>query len=186
MNADELARADAILEHHGVKGMKWGTRKGGSGAPGVPRHINKIAKQDATEHARAKMFFGTGAGTRRKLIKATVEARKKADPLYAKAFDHHLANQDLSVHASKAVSERKNTDRKVRTKQQAGAVARRVTGEMGTQAAFVAVAAAGAAYMGSPKARAAMNKAYTTATHKVNAARISNFINSTMSKTMGL
>lgn len=41
----------AYLAHHGVKGMKWGVR----------RH----ARKDAKEMARAKMFHGEGAGTRR-------------------------------------------------------------------------------------------------------------------------
>lgn len=85
------------LTHHGVKGMKWGVRK--------------AAKKDAKEFARAKMFYGEGAGTRRKLIKATVEERSK-DPEYKKAFDEALSKQDMSKHASKAKTERKIQDTK--------------------------------------------------------------------------
>ena len=96
------------LVHYGVKGMKWGVRH--DGPPGVSRSTNRQAKKDAKEFARAKQFFGEGAGTRRKLIKATVEGHSKRDPAYKKAFDHHLEKQDMSVHASKARSERKRKD----------------------------------------------------------------------------
>jgi hypothetical protein len=56
------------------------------------------------------VFYGEGAGTRRKLIKATVEGKSRQDPNYKKAFDKHLADQDSSVHASKAKSERRRKD----------------------------------------------------------------------------
>ena len=47
------------LYHFGILGMKWGRHK-----------TIRNAKKDAHEFARAKMFYGEGAGTRRKLIKA--------------------------------------------------------------------------------------------------------------------
>lgn len=100
----EFSYADA-LEHFGVKGMKWGVRR--DGVSGVSSRTNREAKNDAHEFARAKMFYGEGAGTRRKLIKASVEAKAKKDPSYKKAFDEHLSRQDMSTHASKARSERK-------------------------------------------------------------------------------
>lgn len=97
------------LTHFGVKGMKWGVTN--SDRPtGVSRKTDREAKKDAQEFSRAKMFYGEGAGTRRKLIKATVEAKSKKDPSYKKAFDTHTSNQDLSKHASKARSERKRKD----------------------------------------------------------------------------
>lgn len=96
------------LVHYGIKGMKWGVRH--DGPPGVSRSTNRTAKKDAKEFARAKQFFGEGAGTRRKLIKASVEGKSKNSPAYKKAFDHHLGRQDMSVHASKAKSERKRKD----------------------------------------------------------------------------
>ena len=96
------------LAHYGVKGMKWGVRR--SDPTGVSRSTSRDAKKDAAEFARAKMFYGEGAGTRRKLIKNTVESKSKKDPDYKKAFDHHLSSQDMSKHASKARGERKRKD----------------------------------------------------------------------------
>lgn len=99
---------DDFLEHFGVKGMKWGVRK--DSIPGVSARTSREAKKDATEFAKAKMFFGEGAGTRRKLIKAQVESKSAKDPSYKKAFDHHLGNQDLGKRASQARGERKRKD----------------------------------------------------------------------------
>lgn len=97
------------LTHYGVKGMKWGVRN--TDRPeDVSRSTNREARKDAKEFARAKQFYGQGAGTRRKLIKATVEGKSKKDPNYKKAFDQHLSNQDTAKHASKAKSERKRKD----------------------------------------------------------------------------
>lgn len=86
------------LKHYGVLGMKWGRHK-----------TIRNAKNDAHEFARAKMFYGKGAGTRRKLIKATVETRSK-DPLYKSEFDKALAKQDMGKHAEKAKAERIRKD----------------------------------------------------------------------------
>lgn len=100
---------DNYLKHYGVKGMKWGTRK--SDRPeGVSRKTNREARKDAKEFARAKMFYGEGAGTRRKLIKNTVDAKAGKNASYKKAFDYHLDSQDMSKHASKARTERRNKD----------------------------------------------------------------------------
>jgi hypothetical protein len=148
---------NAYLEHFGVKGMRWGVRKDHPG--GVSGKVSREARKDAEEFARARVFYGEGAGTRRKLIKATVEGKSKRIPGYKQAFDEHLNAQDPSKHAVKAVSERKRTDRRTKRKQRAGAIARRATGEMGTQAAFVAVAAGGAAYLRSSRGQATMKTA---------------------------
>lgn len=73
------------LMHYGVKGMKWGVRR--------------RARRDA------KMYYGEGAGNRRKLIKATVKARSK-DPFYKSEFDKAVANTDMSKRASQARRQR--------------------------------------------------------------------------------
>lgn len=86
------------LYHFGKLGMKWGHHK-----------TVMDAKKDANEFARAKMFYGKGAGTRRKLIKATVEEKSK-DELYKSEFDKALAKQDMSKHAEKAKHERLRKD----------------------------------------------------------------------------
>lgn len=98
-------QGEIVLQHYGVKGMRWGVRK--SDTPGVSRKTDREAQKDAKEFARAKMFYGEGAGTRRKLIKARVEAKSKKDSSYKKAFDNHLGKQDMSRHAEKARGERK-------------------------------------------------------------------------------
>lgn len=149
-----------FLAHFGVKGMKWGVRK--DRTPGVSAKTDREAKKDAKEFARAKMFFGEGAGTRRKLIKNSVDAKAKRDPSYKKAFDAHLGRQDMSTHAQKARTERSRTDRKARSKQRAGFLARNFTGEQGTQAAFAAVAVGGAAFLNSPKGRAMAARTMTS------------------------
>lgn len=160
------------LAHHGVKGQKWGRRK--DRTPGVSRGTERAARKDAEEFARAKMFYGKGAGTRRKLIKNQVESRAKHDPAYAKAYEKHLGLQDLGQHASKAVSERKRTDRKDTVKKSSGMLARRATGEMGTKAAFTAVALGGAAFVNSPKGRQLMAKSSRSIKNLANSRKAKN------------
>jgi hypothetical protein len=152
--SDSNIDVDDFLEHFGVKGMHWGVRK----TPGVSNRVNRMASKDAQEHARAKLFFGEGAGTRRKLINARVDHNRKFVPGYGKAFDAHLSSQDLSKHSIKAVKERHSIDRKDRNKKRAGAVARRLTGEWGTQAAFVALAGSGVAFARSDRGQRFMQK----------------------------
>lgn len=153
MNVDDDIHG--YLEHFGIKGMKWGVRK--ESGIGVSKKVEKSARKDAEEFARARAFHGDGAGTRRKLIKQTVEGKSKQSADYKKAFDHHLGRQDSAKHVEKAVSERKRIDRTVKTKQRAGFIARKFTGEMGTQAAFTAAALGGVAFLASPKGRSILN-----------------------------
>lgn len=117
---------EAYLEHFGIRGMHWGVRK--DDHPGASRKTNVEARKDAHEFARAKMFHGEGAGTRRKLIKATVESKAKKDPSYKAAFDHHLERQDLGTHAKKATSERKRKDVKAGAGKMARGLNRTING----------------------------------------------------------
>lgn len=131
------------LAHFGVKGMHWGSRKGD--LPGVTRKTNHAARKDAVEFARAKMFYGEGAGTRRKLIKAKVESQSKVNPDYKKAFDHHLSKQDMGVHADKARTERKVKNTKASVGKTARGINRAINGPFGSTIAVGAIMA-GAGY----------------------------------------
>jgi hypothetical protein len=162
---------EVYLEHYGVKGMKWGVRQ--SRPNGVSRSMDRRARKDAEEFARAKMYYGKGAGNRRKLINASVSARSANNPGYAKAFQRHLDNQDMSRHAERAQTERSRTDRREATRQTAGFFARRFTGEMGTRAAFAAVAVAGATFLNSPQGRQFVNQAASTLNNAANRATVS-------------
>jgi hypothetical protein len=113
-----VKRLNTELYHHGIKGQKWGVRRyqnsDGSLTPSGKRRYNRLAKKDAKEYARAKMFYGEGAGNRRKLIKATVDERSKNE-YYKQQFERHLASQDMSKHAKAAKRERKAKDAKETT-----------------------------------------------------------------------
>ena len=67
------------------------------------------AMRDAKEFMRAKVYYGEGAGIRRKLIKALVDERS-ADPVYKKAFEEACKHQDLTKHVFAATTERKVRD----------------------------------------------------------------------------
>ena len=94
---------DEELYHHGVKGMKWGVRR-------AERKTRKQARKDAQETARSKMYYGEGAGVRRRNINAVVRQRSK-DPTYKKAFDEEYAKQDMGKARRDAERQRKTTDR---------------------------------------------------------------------------
>lgn len=136
-----FASPEEALVHFGVKGMRWGQRKV-DGPAGVPHKINKTAKSDAEEFTKAKLFYGEGAGTRRKLIKAKVEERSK-HPLYKKAFDHHVNKTDLAQRAKQATKQRKRTDRTKAVKKTGKGVGHVVRGnsQYANTAAIGAVAA---------------------------------------------
>lgn len=74
------------------------------------KRISKDAKKDAEEFARAKAFYGEGAGNRRKAIKTTVEAKKKKNSFYGEEFEYHLSQQDMEEHMRKAKMERSQRD----------------------------------------------------------------------------
>ena len=122
------------LMHYGVIGMKWGNRKG-SNSSMVPRKTRKEAKKDAKEYSRAKMSYGEGAGTRRKLIKNTVESKARKDPIYKKEFENQLLNQDMAKHAQKARSERRRKDAISASSQTAKGLIYATTGNIGRASA---------------------------------------------------
>lgn len=96
--------------HFGIKGMKWGIRRTPEElGHKIPHSTKRAAAKDAKEYARAKMFYGEGAGTRRKLIRETVKQRS-TDPLYKEEFERQLALQDMGKHAAKAKAERTRKD----------------------------------------------------------------------------
>lgn len=98
------------------------------------------ARRDAREYARAEMFYGEGAGTRRKLIQATVEGKAARDPNYSQAFYQELNKQDMAEHASAARKERRRKDAVESISKNTKAIA---TGNyQGVQSTFLAVGVA--------------------------------------------
>ena len=109
-----IIHRDDELRHFGIRGMHWGVRRfqnedGTLTEAGKKRY--REASKDAKEFARAKMYYGEGAGTRRKLIKNKVEEKSK-DPAYKEAFDFALSRQDMNKHVEAAKRERKLNDTK--------------------------------------------------------------------------
>lgn len=74
-------------------------------------NTEKAAKRDAEEFMKAKMYYGKGAGNRRKAINNKVMA-KKTDPEYAKAFDLAYSKLDPAKYASGVAKERRINDGK--------------------------------------------------------------------------
>lgn len=95
---------EETISHYGVTGMKWGVRK----EVGATRNEWRTARKDAKEFTQAKMYYGEGAGTRRKLIKAKVNQRAIA-PGYKKAFDYHVENTDMAKRSDQARGQRART-----------------------------------------------------------------------------
>ena len=118
------------LEHFGVKGMKWGVRR--------------EARRDAKESARAKMYYGEGAGVRRRNINAIVKQKSK-DPTYKAEYEKAYAKQDLSKARRSAQRQRTVTDKTKGFRQGAGRVGRAVTREATAAIGFAAASAASAA-----------------------------------------
>ena len=141
------------FNHSGILGMKWGVRryqnKDGTlteaGKRRYAKQQDRLAKKDAEESARAKMYYGDGAGVRRRQIKAIVKQRSK-DPEYAKAYEKYLNEQDMSKHAVKARKERKRQDFKDNTKRTIRGIANTITGNPGRAAGTVALATMAAVY----------------------------------------
>ena len=144
-----------VLEHHGVKGMKWGEH-----------HARRQARADANEFAKARAFYGQGAGTRRKLIKAKVQTRM-SNPHYADEFHKTLAGQNLEKRSAQATRLRRRKDTTGFVGKTARGVHRQLTGGFGPVTATAATIAAGAAYAHRTGLdKAVLNKAKSVATNK--------------------
>ena len=87
-------------------------------------NIAKLAAKDAAEWARAEMFFGEGAGTRRKLLEAEIAHKIENISEYHEAFKRAYANQNMAEHAIKAAKERKNIDRAAKVSKNVNALIR--------------------------------------------------------------
>ena len=118
------------ISHSGIKGQKWGVRRfqnpdGSLTEAGKIRYgyytnadgtkdtkrLQKDAKHDAEEYARAKAYYGEGAGTRRKKIKNLISERMK-DPDYKAEFDRVFKSQNMAEHQKAANRERHFQDAK--------------------------------------------------------------------------
>jgi hypothetical protein len=104
----KFVKIDDELTHFGVVGMHWGHHK--SDPSGPSKSTDRMAKKDAKRHADAKMFYGQTAGTKRKLLKAELEKKKRTIPGYEEAFNKHLENVDFAKSAKKAVRKRHTID----------------------------------------------------------------------------
>jgi hypothetical protein len=104
-----------------------------------------MASKDAKEHIQAKMYYGEGAGVRRRQIKAVVTERSK-DASYKKAFDAHVSGQDLAKASSQAHSKRKRTDVVQGTKKTARGINHIINGNPQYASAAAALIVGGALY----------------------------------------
>lgn len=75
--------------------------------------IEKLAQKDAERVLAAEMFYGEGAGNRRKLLQAEMDQKivDLADTNYADAFNLAYELLDKNKFAKAAIRERKNLDR---------------------------------------------------------------------------
>ena len=151
------------LWHYGVKGMKWGVRR-------AERKTRKQARKDA----QSKMYYGEGAGVRRRNINAVVRQRSK-DPTYKKAFDEEYSKQDMGKARRDAERQRKTTDRVEPIKTGVGRGVKKTVRAVGAAITFTATTAAATAtayYISHPdEAKRMVNAIAKKASSTVNRAR---------------
>ncbi len=87
-------------------------------------NVKKLAEKDAFNWARAEMFFGEGAGTRRKLLGSEIAFKGDTIDGYIEAFQKAYSKQNMADHAIKAAKERKRLDRGKYFKKNTRALAR--------------------------------------------------------------
>ena len=96
----------------GIGGKSGGVYDRGDGTKDMKR-LEKDAKKDAEDMARAKAYYGEGAGNRRKQIRNRISERMK-DPDYKKSYEKHMSEQNMAEHQKAANRERKVQDTKDR------------------------------------------------------------------------
>lgn len=74
-------------------------------------NIERIAAKDAAKWAEAELFFGEGAGTRRKLLSADIGYKTENVSEYYPAFKKAYDKLNFSQLAMKAAKERQHIDR---------------------------------------------------------------------------
>lgn len=145
------------LAHYGIKGQAWGVRRfqnedGTLTEAGKQRYgyylredgkkdvkrLIKDAENDAREYARAKAYYGDGAGNRRKQIRNKISERMK-DPDYKAEFDRQMKNQNMAEHQKAANRERKFNDAKEAVKKTGNGIKNLLLGFGTTSLAAIAI-----------------------------------------------
>lgn len=129
------------------------------------KRIDRDAKKDAEEYARAKAYYGEGAGTRRKKIKNQISERMK-DPDYKNKFDEYLSQQDMSEHQKAANRERKVQDTKNSVAKTARGVKNFILGAGTTSLAAIALVKVARQTGADQKIKVWANQAVTKVTNK--------------------
>ncbi len=83
------------------------------------KKIEKMAIEDAKRMALAEMFYGEGAGTRRKLLNAEIDSKlvEHADTDYGQQFVWAYQDLDMNKIAQAAIKQRKALDRSAKIAQ---------------------------------------------------------------------
>lgn len=185
------------LAHYGIKGQKHGIRRfqnedgslteAGKARYGVGdkkdwKRLNKDAADDAKEFARAKAYYGEGAGNRRKKIKNIVDERSK-DPDYKAAFERELANQDMVKATAAADRKRHFEDAKSKTAQTARGVKNFLLGNAVPMTTAAVAIGSVLKYTGAGKKVAQWGKTtLSVALNKMRNAKATHTINRTLEK----
>jgi len=123
-------------------------------------NLEKLAASDAAKWARAEMFFGEGAGTRRKLLAAEIDHKVETISHYKEEFANAYLMQDMAEHAIKAAKERQHIDRAVKISKNTRALVRGDRRGLSTGLAIIAGIAYVAHQTGYDKIALAKGKIY--------------------------